>query len=56
MVHIILSLEILNQYANVFSLLSTKFMSALNILRSAVAHVIMPSDLDSRNRVFLYAR
>ena len=31
-------------------------MSGLNILTSAVAHVIMPSDLDSRNRVLVHAR
>lgn len=39
-----------------FALLSNKFMSALNSFTSAVAHAIMSSDLDSRNRAFLYAR
>lgn len=31
-------------------------MSGLNILTRAVAHVIMPSDLDSRNRALVHAR
>lgn len=39
-----------------FALFCNKFVSAMNALTSAVAHVIMPSDLDSRNRVLLYAR
>lgn len=50
MVHRFLPLEIWTQYANVFPLFSNKFMTVLNILTSAEAHVIMPSDLDSRNR------
>lgn len=39
-----------------FALFSNKFMSGLNILTSAVAHVIMPSDLDSRNRALVHVR
>lgn len=54
--HRFLPLEIRTQYANVFALFPNKFMSGLNILTSAVAHVIMPSDLDSRNRALVHAR
>lgn len=46
--HRFLPLETQTQYANTFALFSHKFMSALSTLTSAVAHVIMLSDLDSR--------
>lgn len=39
-----------------FALFSNKLMSGLNVLTSAVAHAIMPSDLDRRNRALVHAR